>query len=233
MQKTIYTVFYFIVGLFAPPRETESLLNELTLEKLQALARYDGTLPYHERAVRALVWELKYRARPRARELAGAYLSELLLAEAEEHIGTLLLIPMPMHEARRKERGHNQTELLCEAVLKALGGEKTLRKNSLAVHSPGLRAGTLPEDFFSERFFYNPNLLARVKNTRTQQGLERSERLKNVKDSMLVKYPEQVKGRTCIIVDDVVTTGATFAEAKRALKKAGASEVRCVALAQS
>jgi len=150
------------VGLFAPPRETEALLNELTLEKLQGLANYDGTLPYHERVVRALVWELKYRARSRACELAGAYLAELLLAEAEEHIGTMLLIPMPMHEARRKQRGHNQTELLCEAALKVTG------------------AGP---------FAYDPSLLIRVKNTKTQQGLERSERLKNVKDSMLVTHP--------------------------------------------
>lgn len=206
MQKTIRAVFYFIAGLFAPPRETERELEELTQEKLQALARYDGTLPYHERAVRALVWELKYRARGRACDLAGEYVADLLLAEAEEHIGTMLLIPMPMHEARRKQRGHNQTELLCESALKVLG------------------AGP---------FAYNPHILTRVKNTKTQQGLERSERLKNVKDSMLVKYPEQVKGRACIVVDDVTTTGATFAEAKRALKAAGASEVRLIALAQS
>ena len=223
MQKTIYTVFYFLAGLFAPPRETEAELEALTLEKLQALARYDGTLPYHERAVRALVWELKYRARSRARELGGAYLADLLLAEAEEHIGTMLLIPMPMHEARRKQRGHNQTELLCESALKALGYGKPAHKNSLGA----------AEDFFGGRFSYSPHTLVRVKNTKTQQGLERSERLKNVRDSMQVIHPEQVKGRTCIVVDDVTTTGATFAEARRALKAAGASEVRLVALAQS
>ncbi|MGC9602461.1 MAG: phosphoribosyltransferase family protein [Minisyncoccia bacterium] len=218
MTKTINAVFYFIAGLFAPPRETEKELERLTLEKLQSLARYDGSLPYHERAVRALVWELKYRARSRARELAGAYLAELLLAEAEDTIGTMLLIPMPMHEARRKERGHNQTELLCEATLKFLGNGKLARKNRLIFAGP---------------FAYDPSLLVRIKNTKTQQGLERRERLKNVKNSMQVIHPEQVKGRTCIVVDDVTTTGATFAEAKRALKAAGAAEVRCVALAQS
>ncbi|HUD03165.1 MAG TPA: phosphoribosyltransferase family protein [Candidatus Paceibacterota bacterium] len=222
MQKTIYSIFYFIAGLFAPPRETERELEGLTLEKLQALARYDGTLPYHERAVRALVWELKYRARSRARELGGAYVADLLLAEAEEHIGTMLLIPMPMHEARRKVRGHNQTELLCESALRVISSERTIKK---------VLGGS--QTIFAGPFAYDPNVLVRTKNTKTQQGLERSERLKNVKNSMMVKHPEHVKGRTCIVVDDVTTTGATFAEAKRALKAAGASEVRLIALAQS
>ncbi len=193
------------MGLVAPPRPTEHIIDGLTIETLQSLARYDGSLPYHERAVRALVWELKYRASSRACALAGEYLADLLLAEAEETIGTLLLIPMPMHQARRKERGHNQTELLCETALKFLSGG----------------------------FSYDPHILERTRATMPQQGLERHERLKNVKNSMLIKNPETVKGRICIVVDDVTTTGATFIEAKRALKAAGASEVRLLALAQS
>ncbi len=198
----------------------------LTLSQLQALARFDGTLPYHERAVRALVWELKYRANAHARELAGAYLAELLLAEAEDTISTLLVIPIPMHASRRKERGHNQTELLCEAALGVLSGENPIKK----VLGP-----PLPEyqTIFAGSFSYDPALLQRVVDTKTQQGLERHERLTNVKGSMIVKNPERVKGRVCIVVDDVTTTGATFAEAKRTLKAAGAAEVRCIALVQS
>jgi predicted amidophosphoribosyltransferase len=223
MQKIFSAIFYFITGLFAPPRPTERIVARLTIETLQSLAHYDGSLPYHDERVRALVWEVKYRANPRARALAGEYLADLLLAEAEETIGTLLLIPMPMHKARRKERGYNQAELLCKSALTVLGGGKTLRKNSLGA----------AEDFFAEGFSYRPHTLERVVNTKTQQGLERHERLKNVKNSMRVVRPELVKGRVCIVVDDVTTTGATFIEAKRALKAAGASEVRLVALAQS
>jgi len=192
-QKSLRTAVSFIVGLVAPARPTEQAIGNLTLEHLQALARYDGTLPYREPAVRALVWELKYRASAHARELAGAYLADLLLAEAEDSIGTLLIIPIPMHKARRKERGHNQTELLCESALKYLSGG----------------------------FTYAPHVLERTRATVQQQGLERHVRLKNLKNSMQVTNPEQVKGRVCIVVDDVSTTGATFAEAKRALKEAG------------
>lgn len=228
-------MLYGIAGLFAPARATERIIEELTLEQLQALANYDGSLPYHEPLVRALVWELKYRANAHARELAGAYLSEMLLAETEDTIGTLLLVPVPMHAARRKARGHNQTELLCEAALHAIGGGKILQKNSLAVRTISFlrNRGMLPEDFFSEFFSYRPYTLTRTVDTKTQQGLERHERLQNVKGSMIVKNPAEVAGRVCIVVDDVSTTGATFAEAKRALKAAGASEVRCIALAQS
>lgn len=199
-------MLYGVAGLFAPARPTEYEIEALTIEQLHLLARYDGTLPYHERAVRALVWELKYRASAHAQELAGAYLADILTAEAEDTIGTLLLVPVPMYAARRKARGHNQTELLCESALKFLG------------------AGS---------FDYRPKLLQRVVDTKTQQGLERHERLTNVKGSMLVQNTAEVAGRVCVVVDDVSTTGATFAEAKRALKAAGASEVRCIALAQS
>ena len=218
--------FYFITGLFAPARPTEEEIEGLTLEQLQALARYDGTLPYRERAVRALVWELKYRASAHARELAGAYVAELLLAEAEDTIGTLLLIPIPMHKARRKERGHNQTELLCEAALSVLSDEAPVKK---VLGSP-IRFN---QTFSAGPFVYAPHALERARATTQQQGLERHARLKNVKGSMIVKNPKGVKGRVCIVVDDVTTTGATFAEARRALREAGASEVRCIALAQS
>ncbi len=211
-------------------RPTELLTEGLTVADLERIARYDGMLPYTDKRVRALVWEVKYYAAGNATKIAGEYLAQLLLAEAADIVGTPLLIPMPMHPKRRKQRGHNQTEVLCEAALKEL--PKGRDKNSLAVHSP-CRAGTHPEDFFTEGFSYSNNVLERVRHTKPQQGLERHNRLQNVKGSMQVADPSKITGRVCIVVDDVTTTGASFAEAKRALKEAGAAEVRCVALAQS
>jgi competence protein ComFC len=228
MQKTISTVTNFITRLLFRARPTEQLVEELTINDLQQLARYDGTLPYTDKRIRALVWEFKYYAHGRAARLAGEYLAELLLAEASDLIGTPLLIPMPMHVKRKRERGHNQTEVLCEAALDYLNSEKSLRKKVLG--SPSTAFG---QPIFSETFFYAPHLLERTRHTKPQQGLERHNRLLNVKDSMRVTDPKNVKGRVCIVVDDVTTTGASFTEAKRALKEAGAVEVRCIALAQS
>lgn len=205
MQRTIKMFTSFITHALFRVRPTERMCRDLTLQSLESLARYDGTLPYTDKRVRALVWEVKYYAESSAAKLAGEYLSQLLLAEASDTVGTPLLIPMPMHPTRRKERGHNQTEVLCEAAL----------------------------PFFVDNFTYAPHLLTRVRHTKPQQGLERHNRLKNVKDAMKVTDPSKVAGRVCIVVDDVTTTGASFAEAKRALKEAGASEVRCIALAQS
>jgi hypothetical protein len=108
-----------LLDLVAPPRATERVLRRLTFEQLSGL-QAEGGLPYHDPRVTALVWELKYHASSRAAKLAGAVLAEELLAIVSEELGTPLLIPVPMHPGRRRERGHNQTELLCKAALKAL-----------------------------------------------------------------------------------------------------------------
>jgi ComF family protein len=205
MQKPLALVTSFVTSLLFRVRPTEKITEGLMVRDLQSLARYDGTLPYGDRRVRALVWEVKYYAHSRAAQLAGEYLADLLLGESAESIGRPLLIPMPMHKDRKRERGHNQTEVLCQSAL------------------PYLR----------DAFDYEPNILQRVRFTRPQQGLERHSRLSNVKNSMQVVLGSGIAGRVCIVVDDVTTTGATFAEAKRALKAAGARDVRFVALAQS
>jgi predicted amidophosphoribosyltransferase len=227
-----FTSISFIAKLLFRPRPTEEAAHLLTLADLQALARYDGTLPYHEYRVRALLWEVKYYAAGYAVKLAGEYLAELLLAEAADIVGTPLLLPMPMHKKRRRERGHNQTEVLCESALESLGVGKNRFKKVLGSPSAvfGQPSG---QTIFASIFSYVPDILRRTRHTKPQQGLERHDRLKNLKNSMEVSDPAKVKGRVCIVVDDVSTTGASFAEAKRALKLAGARDVRCVALAQS
>lgn len=195
-------IFSGILDIFIPPRHTEQAVASLAPLALQSLLTERG-LPYHDQNVSALIWELKYFASPRAGVLAGHLLAPQILEIAAEELGTPLLIPVPMHALRRRERGHNQTELLAEAVVARLNG--------------GLD--------------YAPRALTRTTYTTNQQGLERGKRLKNVAGSM--HAAAEVKGRVCIVVDDVTTTGATFKECKRALLAGGARRVHTIALAYS
>jgi ComF family protein len=201
------SVFLKLFDLLIPPRETEKLFENTTLGEFHSLQeeRTTGALPYGDERVKALVWEIKYRGNMRAAELAGTLIREQLLAIAAEELGTILLVPIPMHPARRKQRGFNQTELLCETALKNLD---------------------IPIE-------YAPYVLKRIRNTPSQQGLPRHIRLNNIKNSMEVTDPEKIKGRVCVVVDDVSTTGATFSEARRALRIAQARATHCVALAES
>ncbi|MBC7836818.1 ComF family protein [Acetobacteraceae bacterium] len=203
------SAFGYLADLILPPRKTDPLVRELTIADLQSAALEDGTLSYRDPRVRALIWELKYHASAPALALAGEYVADLLTAVASEEIGKPLLIPIPMHKKRRKERGHNQTEVLCEAALSYM---KVLGQNYIE---------------------YAPNVLVRTRYTPSQQGLERNKRLINVENSMEVSYPKRVVGRVCVVIDDVSTTGATCKEAVRALRTAGARKVICIALAQS
>ena len=195
-----------LLDFIAPPRQTQMLVRTLSLQELQKhmlRGEQAGMLPYHDERVRALVWELKYYANKTAARLGAEVLHEVLIAIATEQLGKPLLIPVPMHKARERERGHNQTEVLCEALMPFIHGYVD----------------------------YAPHILTRTKNTSQQQGLEKHVRLTNVASSMAAG--PDVLGRVCIVLDDVSTTGATFAEATRALKAAGARHVECIALAQS
>ena len=111
------------------------------------------------------------------------------------------LVPVPLHPRRRRERGFNQAELLAAALARGSG---------LAL---------------------SPAVLVRRKDTAAQAGLSSAARRRNVAGAFAVRQRTKVSGRTLVLVDDVTTTGATAAACVRALKQAGAVEVRLVTVA--
>jgi ComF family protein len=113
------------------------------------------------------------------------------------------LVPVPLHRARRRERGFNQSRLLA----RELG-----RRRGIAV----LRGA-----------------LVKIRQAPPQAGLRAADREKNVVGAYAVKRREKVRGRVLVLVDDVATTGATLRECARVLVEAGAKEVRAVTLAQA
>lgn len=89
-------------------------------------------------------------------------------------------------------------------------------------------ADSLSESWGVEMAF----LLKRVKNTATQKDLDLEKRQRNMRQAFAVLDQHRILGKTILLVDDVVTTGATLLEAAKALKRAGAREVFCATIAQ-
>ena len=115
-----------------------------------------------------------------------------------------VIMPVPLHPIRLRRRKFNQAALLARALHMETG---------------------VPVDLFS---------LKRVKNTPTQGGLSRHKRAMNVVGAFRVPsaQKEAVRGKQILIIDDVLTTGATVDNCTRALNKAGAKGVYVLTLAR-
>lgn len=108
-----------ILDLLFPPRDAETLVNENNANTIGAYVRVrkheDGTislLPYRVPLVKACITEAKFRDNERAQKLLASVLSDYLASMCDDiyEEQTLMLVPIPLSEARRRERGYNQTE---------------------------------------------------------------------------------------------------------------------------
>lgn len=201
-----------------PKTDPEEMVASLTLEELLLRANLSEKtangirffLPYRERNVRALIHSLKYKESTKAAELLSYLLIDRLSEELSEEMewqggAKKILVPLPMSEKRKRDRGYNQTEFLAETTMK-LGGDQ----------------------FFE----YASDVLIRNKETPTQTSIRNKEaRLKNILDVFEVPNREKIEGKSVILLDDVTTTGATLNEAKRVLLESGVKEVLCVSIA--
>ncbi len=114
-----------------------------------------------------------------------------------------LIMPVPLHRKRLRQRGFNQAVILAKEI---------------AGHY-GLELETA--------------VLKRRKHTLPQFDLGRSERGQNVKDAFEVRRKDKLEGRRVLLVDDVYTTGSTIRECARTLMEAGAEEIAVLTLART
>lgn len=164
---------------------------------------------YKDKTVKLAILEVKLYGNKKIAELLGTCAFEHLTSELSDlelfhNFASPILLPIPITGKIRKKRGWNQCELIAEGLRRA-DKEKYLEIRT--------------------------DILYKTQETGDQVGKNRQERFENLKNCFGVKNPEKVRGRNVIILDDVMTTGATLSEAKRVLKAAGAKKVLCVAIA--
>lgn len=198
-----------------PPRPSEKLVRDAAPAALGALVAplaipsgQGGTvalLPYREPLVAALIVEAKYHGSHKACELLGSVLADYLAefsADADAYARTdFALVPIPLSRERLLERGYNQVERITACALAKLGF-----KNAPSVDT-----------------------LVRVRDTPSQTKLSGKERRENMLDAFRAQNVDP--SLTYVLVDDVMTTGATCDAAAKALSDAGASKVIRIALA--
>jgi ComF family protein len=125
------------------------------------------------------------------------------LSVCPEFLSADYLVPVPLHNRKKRERGYNHSEFLCQGIREVI---------SIPVA---------------------PYLLKRIRYTQTQTHLNIAERLLNVEDAFVVpeEHISSVKGKTIIIVDDVITTGSTIDSCARELLSKGSYNIFAVSAA--
>jgi ComF family protein len=161
----------------------------------------------YEGGLRELIHLLKYGGVRPAANVLGRMLAEAIAKLGPELSGEILLIPVPLHRAKLRQRGFNQAELAARAAFKC------------SAYRDRLRLAT--------------GILMRKRETASQIGLTRHQRRENLRGAFEVKHAEAIKGREILLVDDVYTTGSTVSECSRVLRRAGAAKVWVATVART
>jgi ComF family protein len=187
---------------FASPVAAQTLppLCRLCRAGLYAFDRARSFAIYDDVLAGAIVL-LKYEEVTRLGHWFAARLGEII-ARSEENFRADVVVPVPLHPDRQRERGYNQAELIARPL----------------AERRGLKFGAL--------------LLQRTKPRPPQLVLSRSEHWKSVRGAYATRPGVRVDNLRVLLVDDVMTTGATLDACARALRKAGASSVMGLTVAR-
>ncbi|MBF0485317.1 MAG: ComF family protein [Candidatus Omnitrophica bacterium] len=162
---------------------------------------YAWACTLYKGAIKDLVPRFKFHNKTSLKNTFGALAKEFFNHFPVNFKNVDYLVPIPLHSTRQRERGYNQSLLLAEELSQALG---------------------IP---------LNNAILERIRPTQAQSELGAKERWTNLEAAFRIKTFPEVSGRHIILVDDLLTTGATASEAAKTLKAAGAQKVGLITLA--
>lgn len=207
-----------LLDAIVPPKARTQRLKDTRIEHVQLSptahhllgVQITTLMDYKAQTSQDLIQSLKYDGASTAAQMLAAivaeYLTEEIAADAAFSTKEILIVPLPLHASRRRERGFNQID----AVLSRLPAE--------------FRDGT--------RARVAKDVLVRQRATKPQTRLSRQERLSNVAGAFALHKSADVSKAHVYLIDDVTTTGATLANAATPLRRAGA-QVSLIALARA
>jgi len=168
------------------------------------IPNYSGarSFGYYAGELSRLIQGLKFHGR---RNLAGllAPLMASVFYEFWSREEFDLIVPVPLHPRRKRERGYNQSELLARTLAAQIAIPCSIR------------------------------ILVRFRSTLQQVGLSDSQRIENVQNAFRCIDADRISGKRVLLVDDVMTTGATAASAAQALIRAGCLRVSVLTVARA
>ncbi len=200
-----------IVDFVLPPRSNFEIVKKLDEKTIYSIPRsenipnHDWIHPifqYRDKRIKAVIWELKYKENILPLGIIGKIIYEEIVSVMSDIIifdnnAEFLIIPIPMTEKAKIERGYNQSELIAKAII---------------------------ENDVQRKLLYAPQWFTKIKETPKQSHSEsKEERVKNLIDCFWAD--ERVYGKYVFLIDDVVTTGSTLSEAKKTLMNIGAKDV--------
>ena len=170
-------------------------------ERAVAYGSYDAGL-------RDLIHLLKFQLVRPAAAVLGRMLAETIgNLEQAMPVGTIALVPVPLHSRKQAQRGFNQAEMIARGALQQLSRPK--------------------------RFELSSGVLVRCRETDSQIGLTRHQRRENLRGAFAVSDPTRILKRDILLIDDVYTTGTTASECARVLLRAGAARVWVATVART
>jgi ComF family protein len=164
---------------------------------------------YHGQ-LRSLVHLLKYDGMQPIAGRLGLLLAVSLERFAESRPERMVVVPVPMHPEKQRQRGFNHAELLARAAIAELHKRDPRRVLHLET-----------------------NLLKRVRVTVSQSGLTTHQRRQNLRGAFFAPRPAALAGQDVLLVDDIYTSGATARACSRVLRNAGARSVLVATVART
>ncbi len=217
-RSKLHKVYRYILDWFYPNRcpicrNYIGWNNDFCPECADSMTVYEGTadIPFVDRFTAYCVYDknispviLRFKRTDRGNSYyAFAYRIRMALKSSGMPEDIDCIVPIPMSKKKLKERGYNQAELMAKELRYMIGVPYA-------------------------------NVLIKIRDTAAQKSLGREERSKNLKDAFASdpKYGS-INGKTFLLIDDVCTTGSTFAEAARVLKENGAAKVYAASFAKT